>query len=79
MDIYEARALAQTISLSYYETQPRAFLHDAIAKVVMEAVQSAVADARKEDAAIADSYDGIYHNTARHIAAAIRARGEKAS
>lgn len=41
---------------------------------VAAAIRAAVEAERKECATIADSYDGMYHNTARHIAFAIRAR-----
>lgn len=45
---------------------------------VSDAIRAAVEEKQKECAAIADSYADIYHNTARHIAAAIRARGKAA-
>lgn len=39
-------------------------------------IERAIESDREACAAIADSYADIYHNTARHIAAAIRARGK---
>lgn len=65
---------AKKITLIGYKDRDALVQH--MRKQAATAIRAAVEEERKECSTIADSYDGIYHNTARHIAAAIRARGK---